>query len=345
MALENPFVSILTDFGFKKLFADPTDTSFLQKVLQILIPSDIPIRNVHIDNTYQLPDVDKDRGAVYDVKGTDDEKRRFIVEMQRTEVGNFIHRVQFYTYFQINQMVKKGGKIKYDDMHPIYTISFLDGKAYPGEEFHHIARLRNQHGELIDDQITHIMLELGKWNKTEDEIKTDLDKLILLMKFTDTATAQDPIPEVLTKEEWTAQTLEKLRANNLTDEERLAYEFALIKRASLDDINDRVEKKMEQAEQKVEQAEQKVEQAEQKAEQAKQEAEQAKQKAEQAKQKAEQAKQKAEQAKQKAEQVEQKIASAIVKHLKKGLFADEDIAELFNVDIEYVQQLKKQLSA
>ena len=317
MALENPFVSILTDFGFKKLFADPTDTSFLQKVLQILIPSDIPIRNVHIDNTYQLPDVDKDRGAVYDVKGTDDEKRRFIVEMQRTEVGNFIHRVQFYTYFQINQMVKKGGKIKYDDMHPIYTISFLDGKAYPGEEFHHIARLRNQHGELIDDQITHIMLELGKWNKTEDEIKTDLDKLILLMKFTDTATAQDPIPEVLTKEEWTAQTLEKLRANNLTDEERLAYEFALIKRASLDDINDRVEKKMEQAEQKVEQAEQE----------------------------AEQAKQKAEQAKQKAEQAEQKVEQAIISLLQEDVQGDERIAKLFNVDIEYVQQLKKQLSA
>lgn len=315
MALENPFVSILTDFGFKKIFGDPNDMSFSQKVLQILIHPNEPIREVRIDNTHQITEEEKDRGAVYDAFYSDDNGRKYIVEMQRTEVGNFVHRVQFYTYFRLNEMVEKGGKIKYHKLRPIYSISFLDGKAYPGEEFCHIACLRNQHGELISDQITHILLELGKWNKTEAEIETDLDKLILLMKFTDTATIHDPIPEVLTKEEWTAQTLEKLRTNNLTSEERVAYKDALAKRASLDDINYRVEQKIKVAEQKAEAAEQKAEVAEQKAEVTKQ----------------------------KLEVAEQKNISAMLTTLKMGTLTDKDIAKIFNVEIEHVKQLRQQL--
>lgn len=257
MALNKPFVSLLTDFGFKKFFGDPIDTSFLQKILQIIIQPDTSIRDVRIDNTHQIKEDDEDRGAVYDVFCSDKRGCKYILEMQRTEVKNFINRVQFYTYFRLNEMVEKGGKMKHNKLRPIYSISFLDGKAYPGKEFFHTACLRDQHGELINDLITHTIIELDKWNKTEDEIETDLDKLILLMKFTDTATAQDPIPEVLTKDEWTAQTLEKLRTNNLTSEERVAYKDALVKRASLDDINRRVEEKIKQAEQKAEQAEQK----------------------------------------------------------------------------------------
>jgi len=324
MALENPFVSLLTDFGFKKFFADPNDTSFLQKVLQIIIQPDVPIRDVRIDNSYQIKEDDEDRGAIYDVFCSDKRKCKYILEMQRTEVKNFINRVQFYTYFRLNEMVEKGGKMKYHNLRPIYSISFLDGKAYPGEEFFHTAHLRDQHGETINDLISHIVIELGKWDKTEDEIETDLDKLILLMKFTDTATVQDPIPKVLTKEEWTAQTLEKLRTNNLTKAERVAYKDALAKRASLDEINRLAAERDEKAKQTMLKAEQIVKQAEQDIKQAKQETEQAKQETEQEK---------------------QKVVSAIISLLKEGLFKDGRIAELFNVDIEYVQQLKDQLNS
>ncbi len=334
MTLNKPFVSLLTDFGFKKFFADPTDTSFLQKVLQIIIQPDVPIQDVRIDNTHQIKEEDEDRGAVYDVFCSDKRACKYILEMQRTEVKNFINRVQFYTYFRLNEMVEKGGKMKYHKLRPIYSISFLDGNAYPGEEFFHTAHLRDQHGETINDLITHIIIELNKWNKTEDEIETDLDKLILLMKFTDTATAQDPIPEVLTKEEWTAQTLEKLKTNNLTKAERVAYKDALAKRASLDEINRLAAERDRLSAEREEKAKQTMIEAQQIKKQAKEIEKQAKVDVKQAKEDVKQAQQE-------TKQIQQKLSAAIIGFLQKGASTDEEIAELFNVEIEYIQQLKE----
>jgi len=291
MASIGPFVSILTDFGFKKIFADLKDTSFLRKIIQIMIRSEVPIREVRITNTHKIGDESEDRGAIFDVSCTDDNGREFVVEMQRSRLSKFIHRAKFYSYFLLNEMVEKGGEMKYHKLRPIYTISFLDGKVYPTEELHHMICLRNQHGELIDDQITHVMLELGKWNKAEHEVKTDLDKLILLMKFTDTATAQDPIPEVLTKEEWTAKILEKLKTNNLTGRERVQYQMALAKQASNDEMD-----------------------------------------------------RNAEIAKQEAEAAQQKIHFAITGLLQKDILTEENIAEIFDVDISYVQEIKNELN-
>ena len=147
------------------------------------------------------------------------------------------------------------------------------------------------------------MLELGKWNKAEHEVKTDLDKLILLMKFTDTPTAQDPIPEVLTRQEWTRRILEQLRTDDLTSEERVAYQMELAKQASYDEMD----RTFEQGMKKVEEAEQKVEEAEQKAEEAKQ--------------------------------------VNIKKLLQKGVLTDEDIAEIFDVDITDIQSIKDSLES
>jgi len=358
------FVSILTDFGFKLIFANLKDTGFLRKIIQIMIQSDTPIKEVHIDNTHQTAEYQDDRGAVYDVSCTDEKGRQFIVEMQRTKLASFIHRIKFYANFRLNEMVEKGGKMKYNKLRPLYTISFLDGKAYPTKEFHHIICLRNQHGDLIDDQTTHVMLELGKWNKAEHEVESDLDKLILLMKFTDTATAQDPIPEVLTVDKWTMEILEKLKTNNLTSRERIRYKDALAQRASMDEENEayelnlkKIQQKAEVAEQKVEVAEQKVEAAEQKVEVAEQKVEVAEQKVEVAEQEVEIAEQetKAERQKreaaeqetkverQKREAAEQKTSSAIKGLLQQGILTDDNIAKIFSVDIEDVQQIKNEL--
>ena len=105
-----------------------------------MIRSEVPIREVRITNTHKTTEEPNDRGAVYDVSCTDDDERKFIVEMQRSEFSNFIHRTQFYSYFLPNEMVEKGGKMKYHQLRPIYTISFLDGKAYSSKEFQ--ARLK-----------------------------------------------------------------------------------------------------------------------------------------------------------------------------------------------------------
>lgn len=110
-------------------------------------------------------------------------------------------------------------------------------------------------------------------------------------------------------EAWRLDIIEKLKDENLTSEQRIAYKDALIKRASLDDINRRVEEKIKRAEA--------------------------------LEQRAEAFEQRAEELMQKAEKLEQQRISAMIHLLQEELVSEEDIAKIFDVDIEYLQQLKK----
>jgi len=79
-------------------------------------------------------------------------------------------------------LVEKG-KYQFEDLTSIYCIGFLAKEIFPkSKEYYHFARLKNQKGEELDDQITHIIVEISKFDKKAAEIQTDLDKLIYIMK-------------------------------------------------------------------------------------------------------------------------------------------------------------------
>ncbi len=263
MLSKKRFVSILSDFGFKRAFGNKINTVFLKHALQILIGANVPITEIHFEDRVFEGTVKKRRGGSFDVTCTDENGRVFIVEMQRRNINRFIHRGKFYAFKRLDRMVKKG-EYKFDDLKSIYLISFLEGKVYASDEFRHFGCIRNQHGELMDDQITHIVVELGKWNKTEDELETDLDKLLFLMKYTDTATVNDPIPEVITNTEWMQHLLRTLELENLTDDERDAYEKDAINTALVIAIEEHDEKERQKTAQMKQEARQKEQEARQK---------------------------------------------------------------------------------
>jgi len=298
MTAQKRFVSILSDFGFKRIFGNRANTDFLKLILPILIKSDEPIKEIYFDNTVKTPDYEDYRGATFDFNCVDGRERNFLIEMQRTKLQTFIHRSKFYTYLHLNEMIEKGGEMRFNKLRPIYAVSILDGVAFPNSsEFHQFACLRNQHGELIDDQITHVLLELGKWNKTEQEIVSDLDKLILLMKFTDTATVDTPTPKILTETEWAVWVMKKLEQKNLTRAERLFYRKEQAKIGYFKGL----EEDASEARAKIVEAEQKSVEA------------------------------------------EQIINLTITNLLKEGSFTEEKIAEMMGIDINQVQEVKKQL--
>ncbi len=312
MAVQKRFVTILSDFGFRRIFENRTNPDALKKFIQILINSPEPIEEISFDRTVKTPKYIEERGGVLDFYCMDKKGRDFIVEMQRTNLTTFIHRSKFYTYLHLNEMIEKGGEIKFNRLRQIYAISILDGVAFPdSDEFHQFICLRNQHGKLIDDQIIHVMLELGKWNKTEQEIVSELDIFILLMKFTDTATVDTPVPEILAKTEWSAWVLSQLEQDDLTRAERLYYRKQLAK-MSLDKER---EEDLIEAKQKLAEAEQVIVETKQEANEAKQEANEAK----------------------------QKLITTVIRLLRKGVFTEEEIAEFIGIDIKQVQEIKEQM--
>jgi len=89
----------------------------------------------------------------------DENHRTFIVEMQLGYYKHFIQRSKFYAFHRFNTLVEKGN-YKFDHLTPIYCIGFLAQGIFPkSSEYYHFARLMNQKGEELDQQITHIIVE------------------------------------------------------------------------------------------------------------------------------------------------------------------------------------------
>lgn len=220
------FIPIISDYGFKVTFGNESDTRFLKKALQALVSSPIPIREItFVTNEVKGITIDS-RGSIYDLSCVDENNNHFIVEMQLSEYPEFIQRMKFYSLHRFNTLVKKG-KYTFDNLPKIYCVGILANNIFHEiADYHNIAVLRNVKGELIDDQMTFISLELSKFKKKLKDVHTDLDKLIYTMKNLHKIKKPIQYPQFW-DEEWLNVAIQELDKKAMTPEQRLGYEMAI----------------------------------------------------------------------------------------------------------------------
>ena len=231
------FISLMSDYGFKIAFADEKDTLFLRKALQALIQSPYEISEVQFLRHEFQGLTHQSRSGVYDLMCMDKNGNFFIVEMQLGYYKNYVQRSKFYAFQKFNTLVDKG-IYRFSNLPTIYCIGFLAHKIFPKSElYHHIATLKNQNGDEIDAQMVHVFVEISKFKKEESEIKTDLDKLIFIMKNLENIQSAKVKPFFLS-EEWIDRTLKKLDKTKMTREQRMFYEMTLAKNASIREMQE-----------------------------------------------------------------------------------------------------------
>ncbi len=220
------FISILSDYGFKVTFGNETDTRFLRKALQALIQSPVAIARVEFIES-EIPGLTRDsRSGVYDIACVDEMGNQFIVEMQLSKYPDFIQRMKFYSFYRLNTLVRKG-KYKFEGLPKIYCIGILAVNIFSDiADYHNVATLRNEKGELIDDQTTFITVELAKFKKRLANVQSDLDKLIYTMKTTHKTTKPKQFPQFW-NEEWLEAAIKELDTRQMSPEKRMAYEMTL----------------------------------------------------------------------------------------------------------------------
>lgn len=220
------FIPLISDYGFKVTFGNESNTLFLRRALQALIQSETTIEAVSFlpNETGRLT---KDRrGGIYDVACQDAAGNFFIVEMQLGGYPQFIQRMKLYSLFRFNTLVKKGD-YTFDKLPRIYCIGILAETILPNiASYYNQAVLRNQQGELIDDQTVFVTVELSKFDKALADIYSDLDKLIYTMKTVHTVTEPIQYPAFWT-EEWLRVAIDELDKRNMSPEELLNYEMTL----------------------------------------------------------------------------------------------------------------------
>lgn len=231
---EERFISMLSDYGFKVTFGNEDDTLFLRRALQALIQSPVPIVNISFDDSTFEGLTRDSRGGIYDIICTDAEKNTYIIEMQVAEYKYLIQRLKFYALHKFNIMVKKG-KYKFDNLTKIYCIGFTVENIYKDSRYYRRGLLKDSENVVMDSLMEYITVELSKFSTKLEEITTDLEKLIYLMKNLPTikeAESEAVFPNWW-NEDWIQVAIQELDKKNLSPEKLLRYEMTLAQNAAI----------------------------------------------------------------------------------------------------------------
>lgn len=236
------FIPIISDYGFKATFGNEANTLFLRRALQALIKSSVAIKEVKFDkNVFEALTIDS-RSGIFDLSCTDENGNQFVVEMQLGYAPYFVQRMKFYALHKFNVMVEKG-EFDYEGLPKLYAIAFLEKNILNTLPFHTVSNLRGENGEIIDNQMTFITVELSKFNKEVADIQTDLEKLVYTMKTLHKTTDISQYPPFW-NEDWLKRAIDELDTRKMSPDER-AY-FARITAANAEAVKAE-KKKIEEA--------------------------------------------------------------------------------------------------
>ncbi len=90
--------------------------------------------------------------------------------------------------------------------------------------------LRTEQGELFDEQLTFITVELDKFTLPERDCQTDLQKLIYTIKTIHTVTKPTQFPPFW-DEEWLKVAIDELDSRKLTPDEKASLEILIARNA------------------------------------------------------------------------------------------------------------------
>ena len=183
MILQDRYISLLTDFGFKRVFGTEPNKDLLIDFLNTILPAHHQIQDLSFKNNENLGSTTIDRKAIFDIYCQAKSGERFIVEIQKAKQNFFKDRSVYYATFPIQEQALKGEwNFK---LSPVYTVGVLDFvfDDHKNEEtMVHIVELKNQHSQVFYEKLKFIYIELPKFTKSVDELESHLDKWLFLLK-------------------------------------------------------------------------------------------------------------------------------------------------------------------
>lgn len=184
--LEDRYISLLTDFGFKRIFGTKPNKDLLINFLNSLFEGFQVIKNVKYLNSEHVGDVSSERKAIFDVYCENERGERFIVEMQNAYQKFFKDRSLFYSTFPIREQAPKGAEWDFKLEH-VYTIAFLNFNmkedSFDIDDITHDVGLLDKKTHMVfNDKLSFKYIEISKFNKREDELETLYDKWLYVMK-------------------------------------------------------------------------------------------------------------------------------------------------------------------
>ena len=225
--IEERYISLLTDFGFKRIFGTKPNKDLLINFLNSLFEGFQVIKDVKYLNSEHVGDVFAERKAIFDVYCENEKGERFIVEMQNAYQKYFKDRSLFYSTFPIREQAPKGADWNFK-LERVYTVALLNfdlkEEAFGQDDINHdVGLLDKKTHKVFNDKLSFKYVEIAKFDKTEDELVTLYDKWLYVLK---NLSRLDERPAAL-KEKVFTKLFEEAEIAKFTPTELKEYEDSL----------------------------------------------------------------------------------------------------------------------
>ncbi len=177
------YIDPLNDWGFKRLFGMEMNKEFLVAFLTEIFP-DKRIKDITYLPTEQLGLAAGDRNARFDVMCREESGEKFIVEVQLAYQKHFRERALYYSGMVLHSQGMKGKKWNYN-IKGVYFVglqNFTFGPERGGGLIRRYSVREDESGELMTDKLRFVFIEIGRFDKSPEELKTNLDKWFYVLK-------------------------------------------------------------------------------------------------------------------------------------------------------------------
>jgi len=239
------YINLFTDFGFKKLFGSEDNKDILLDFLNTLLADKQTIIDLKYLNAERLGNSILDRKAIFDLYCENDKGEKFIVELQRAEQEFFKERSIFYASRAIEEQFKRG---KWDyNWQAVYSIAIMDfefsGMAHKNVKSD-VILYDYENQQKFSDKLRFIYLEMPKFNKSEDELETNFDNWLYILK---NISELEAVPNRLQKILF-EKVFNLAEVNNFSSQDRKQYEESLKEYRDYYNTIETAEKKAKQEE-------------------------------------------------------------------------------------------------
>ena len=223
------YINPLTDFGFtcaapsasKRIFGDG---AFLKDFLNSVLELNDKIVSLRYENVEYPGRVEESRSARFDLHCRTNKGEYIIVEVQNCPQPYFTNRLLYYSTFPVQKQAKKG---KWNfELKKVFSVSILNFSISEEDEyFVHKALLYDITAKRVfNENLVFACIELTDFNKLENELETDLDCWLYLLKH---LPEMEEAPEKITNKKLLKKVITEAEIAKLTPEELDLYDKSL----------------------------------------------------------------------------------------------------------------------
>jgi len=193
------FIAPRTDFAFKKIFGSPEGLEPLRSFIEAVMDlhGSERLAELQLVDPYQPGQVSVLKRSYLDVKCSDLNGRKFLIEMQVEPVKEFAKRVVYNAAKAYVGQLERAES--YLSLTQVVAISICDFVMFPEFEHYlseHIVRETLSSRSYLDE-VRYYFLELPKFQKDEDMLTTAIDKWAFFLR---NARSLEQVPKALSTE-------------------------------------------------------------------------------------------------------------------------------------------------